>query len=319
MSYIDIFNGDADGIIALLQLRLAEPRDSRLVTGVKRDIQLLNSLEFKPDDQLTVLDVSMEKNIEGLSRALAVGAQVRYIDHHRPGSIPQHSNLDAIIDTDPNVCTALLVNTALKGRFYLWAITAAYGDNLIAKADDLADEHGLSAEQKALLKEFGTLINYNGYGACEDDLHIKPAELFKSLLCYDSPFDAIAADDSPYQFLKRAYQEDMALADASSCIVNTDAVAVFSLPNQQWSRRVSGVFGNKLANATPNKAHAVLSDSGDGNYLVSVRAPLTNKTGADEVCSQFATGGGRKAAAGINKLPHSQLDAFVECLSQFYA
>lgn len=33
MNY-DIFNGDADGIIALLQLRLADPIDSQLITGV---------------------------------------------------------------------------------------------------------------------------------------------------------------------------------------------------------------------------------------------------------------------------------------------
>ncbi len=31
MNY-DIFNGDADGIIALLQLRLADPIDSQLIT-----------------------------------------------------------------------------------------------------------------------------------------------------------------------------------------------------------------------------------------------------------------------------------------------
>ena len=37
----DVFNGDADGLCALHQLRLAEPADSELVTGPKRDISLL--------------------------------------------------------------------------------------------------------------------------------------------------------------------------------------------------------------------------------------------------------------------------------------
>jgi len=37
----DIFNGDADGIIALLQLQLANPTVTTKVTGVKRDIQLM--------------------------------------------------------------------------------------------------------------------------------------------------------------------------------------------------------------------------------------------------------------------------------------
>ena len=66
---------------------------------------------------------------------------------------------------------------------------------------------------------------------------------------------------------------------------------------------MSGVYGNDLANQSPDRAHAVLTDI-DGGYLVSVRAPLNNRSGADEVCRQFDTGGGRAAAAGINKLPH---------------
>ena len=45
MNY-DIFNGDADGIIALLQLRLADPIGAELVTGVKRDIKLVEKRYF---------------------------------------------------------------------------------------------------------------------------------------------------------------------------------------------------------------------------------------------------------------------------------
>jgi hypothetical protein len=44
---------------------------------------------------------------------------------------------------------------------------------------------------------------------------------------------------------------------------------------------------------------------------VSVRAPLNNKTGADELCRQFETGGGRKAAAGINFLPTEMRSQFI--------
>jgi hypothetical protein len=44
---IDVFNGDADGICALVQLRLAQPVQSKLVTGVKRDIQLLEGLSIQ--------------------------------------------------------------------------------------------------------------------------------------------------------------------------------------------------------------------------------------------------------------------------------
>ena len=42
MAFYDIFNGDADGICALHQLRLADPCDARLITGVKREIDLVS-------------------------------------------------------------------------------------------------------------------------------------------------------------------------------------------------------------------------------------------------------------------------------------
>ena len=75
MNY-DLFNGDADGICALLQLRLAQPRESTLVTGVKRDINLLAKIEAAAGDQVVVLDVSMDKNKEALQRSLEAGAGV---------------------------------------------------------------------------------------------------------------------------------------------------------------------------------------------------------------------------------------------------
>ena len=53
MNY-DVFNGDADGICALLQLRLAEPLDSKLITGVKRDISLLKQVDASSGDSVTV-------------------------------------------------------------------------------------------------------------------------------------------------------------------------------------------------------------------------------------------------------------------------
>ena len=41
MTHFDVFNGDADGICALVQLRLATPIESVLITGAKREIALL--------------------------------------------------------------------------------------------------------------------------------------------------------------------------------------------------------------------------------------------------------------------------------------
>jgi len=46
MIHFDVFNGDADGICALTQLRNAQPREAELITGVKRDINLLDTFPY---------------------------------------------------------------------------------------------------------------------------------------------------------------------------------------------------------------------------------------------------------------------------------
>ena len=47
MAHYDAFNGDADGLCALHQLRLAQPLEAVLVTGVKRDIALLKRIDAR--------------------------------------------------------------------------------------------------------------------------------------------------------------------------------------------------------------------------------------------------------------------------------
>ena len=113
MSDFDVFNGDADGICALIQLRQADPRDATLITGVKRDIQLLKQLEDQKVDRATVLDISLDKNREPLVKVLDQGAEVFYCDHHFAGDIPESPRLEALINTAPDVCTSLLVNKYL--------------------------------------------------------------------------------------------------------------------------------------------------------------------------------------------------------------
>ena len=184
MKYIDVFNGDADGICALHQLRLAKPCESLLVTGVKRDINLLKRVNAEQGDNVTVLDISLDKNREGLESCLAAGASVTYFDHHFAGEIPQHEKLESYIDTDTNMCTSLLVNKYLNGEYLAWAVTAAYGDNLFVAAEEAAKPLGLSKEKLEELKLLGTCINYNGYGASLDDLIFTPEELYKKIKNY---------------------------------------------------------------------------------------------------------------------------------------
>ena len=316
--HYDVFNGDADGIIALIQLRLAEPKESTLVTGVKRDIKLLEKISVKAEDSITALDISMEKNAAGLERALSAGAKVFYADHHKSGEIPQHANLEAHIDLDANTCTALIIDKLLNGRYHAWAITAAYGDNLIARANELADAAGFNETQKAQLKELGTLINYNGYGSKIEDLHFAPAALFQELLAYDDPFAVIADQNSPFATLQAAYQQDMQEALSVKPHYQSATLALFELPNNAASRRISGVYGNLLANQSPDSAHAVLTENSDGTYTVSLRAPLNNKQGAGDICCQFPFGGGRAAAAGINALEKGQVEAFIQTVESYY-
>ena len=314
---IDVFNGDADGLCALHQLRLVEPVESELVTGPKRDIGLLQRVEAGTGDRVTVLDIALSKNRVALDRLLAAGARVRYFDHHQPGDMPAHPNFEPHIDTDASVCTSLLVNAYLHGRHLPWAVVAAFGDNLADSARAAATPLHYSADRLAQLQSLGECLNYNGYGDTLDDLFFDPADLYRQLRPYADPF-AFIAESPAYRTLKTGYAEDMARAVAVRAREERPSGRVFMLPAEKWARRISGVFGNALAVEAPAQAHAVLTAKPDGGYVVSVRSPLAARSGADELCSQFDTGGGRKGAAGINHLPESELGRFLARFFDIY-
>ena len=318
MTIYDCFNGDADGICALIQLRLANPKDSVLITGIKRDIKLLAKLQAKAGDEITVLDVSMAKNIEPLQRVLAQGAEVFYADHHQAGDIPDVANLQAHINTSPNICTALIINAHLKGAYKDWAIVAAFGDNITAVADQMCAKAGFSAQQAEQLRQLGICMNYNGYGAGLEDLFYDPAELYRIGVQYKSPFDFIANEPEVFATLVQGYEQDMAKAMAADVLRDSPAVAMMLLPDEKWARRVSGVVGNELANQYPDRAHAILTDRPDGTYQVSIRAPKNNLTGADDIAASFG-GGGRKGAAGIDLLKADEMDVLFDKLYEAYA
>ena len=314
--HYDVFNGDADGICALLQLRLEMPLVSTRITGIKRDIALLGRVPADPGDTVTVLDISMVKNSDALGELLAKGVMVDYVDHHAAGEIPDHANLTATISKAPEVCTALLVNGRLRGARVEWAITGAFGDNLDEPAQRLAEKSGLRASDVAALRELGVCINYNGYGPSLDDLHFHPNALYESLFEAERPQAFL---ESPtFCKLQQGYQQDLAASAALKPVVEQPAFAVYQLPNAAWARRVSGVFSNDLVRAFPRRAHAVLTERDDDSFLVSVRAPFERRMGAEAVCSKFESGGGRAAAAGINRLPAGDLNRLVNALATEY-
>ena len=313
----DVFNGDADGICALHQLRLDHPVQSQLVTGVKRDISLLARIHASAEDHITVLDISLAKNRGALVTLLKLGARVDYFDHHIPGEIPDFPNLRANIDTSSEVCTSLLVDKHLQGRFTIWAVVAAFGDNLHQAAQSAAMPLRLNAGQLHALRELGECINYNAYGESVDDLYFHPAALYDLVHRHADPF-TFMRDEPAFTLLKNGYAEDMQRACAERAEFSSECGEVYILPEGKWSRRVSGVYGNYLATSAPARAHAVLTQTREGGYVVSVRAPLTRKTGADALCSQFG-GGGRQGAAGINHLPEERLSDFIKQFNQAFS
>ena len=316
MKFYDIFNGDADGICALHQLRLEEPRDAELVTGVKRDIALVARVDARPGDQLTVLDVSHRSNAAAVERALHMGASVDYFDHHATGDLPRNPAFRSHIDTAADVCTSLIVDRHLNGRHRLWAVVAAFGDNLVESAIRAAQPLQLDHTELARLHELGEAINYNAYGESVEDLHYHPADLYQVIAPYRDPRHFIF-DEPVFDVLKQAGAEDMGRAEDIRPELATDAAALYVLPDASWSRRVNGVFSNRLAQAEPQRAHAVLVAK-KGGYVVSVRAPRSNPVGAEALCSAFATGGGRQAAAGINHLPADDFARFADAFRAAY-
>lgn len=296
MRRIAAFNGDADGLCALQQLHLAGRLEgAELVTGPKRQIDLVQGIDARAGDEVTVLDVSFDVNRAAVQRLLERGARVRYFDHHHAGELPRHPLLEAHIDTSPAVCTSLIVDRYLRGAHRAWALVGAFGDNM-----DL--------EEIAVLSDLGVALNYNGYGETLADLHFPPAELHARMRRYADPA-AFAREDASFSVLRKAYREDMARAIEVQPIAETSQAALYLLPDAAWARRVGGVLASHLARAEPARAHAVALPS-RGGWQVSVRAPLERPRGAAALCRGYASGGGREGAAGINYLPAGELERF---------
>lgn len=313
------FNGDADGLCALQQLRLAGELDPavRLVSGVKRDIALLQRVQAGPGERVTVLDIAHDSNRADVARLLAGGARVRYFDHHFAGELPEHPAFASFIDTAAQVCTSLLVDRFLDGRFHRWAVAAAFGDGMPGPARALAMSHGLGEGEIAMLAELGLLLNYNAYGERLGDLHFDPLELAAELLPYQDPLDFVG--DSPsFQRLREGHAADMAEAAALRPWREGPGARLYRLPAAPWARRVSGVLANQLAAADPQRALGLLSVRSDGDWQFSLRVPADATLAADDFCRRYPSGGGRQRAAGINRLPDEALEDFVAALLAGY-
>lgn len=313
----DVFNGDADGLCALHQLRLVQPREARRITGVKRDVSLLSRVPCEAGIEVTVLDISLDANVDALSRLLEAGAQVAYYDHHSARHAFRHPRLHLAWDDSPHVCTSVIVDRALGGRYRRWAIVGAFGDNLDATAGKLGAAEGVPDHEMATLATLGRLLNYNAYGESLDDLHLRPDALYDALHAFDDPLEFVAAS-SCFAQLEHGYWQDLACADSLAPYRACGGGAAYVLPDAPWARRISGTFANLLAAQARDQSFAVLNARADGSYCVSVRSAKPDSHPANLLCERFDSGGGRRAAAGVNALPSGQIDAFIDAFSTYF-
>ena len=319
MADFDLFNGDADGIFSLLQLRAVDPRpNAEVVTGVKRDIALFGRISgrTRAGDRVTALDISMARNTEGLLHVLESGARVFYVDHHQTGDIPDHPGLHCIADTSAVTCTAFLVDRHLEGAQAAWAVCGAYGDNFPALAERIAAERGL-ALPLGRLRELGELVNYNAYGQVVEDLHIHPATLFATLSAYPGPVAFLDAEPAALETLREGFAADWDVAQGARTLRDTPGAQVLVLPRCAASSRIGGLFGNALVDEEPDRAFAILTEA-EGGFRASIRAPRgAGNPSAAALAAQFG-GGGRRAAAGIDTIAHAQLDVFVDRFTETF-
>lgn len=316
MRRFDVCNGDADGLCATVQWRLHEPDAcATLITGLKRDIALLARVLplARAGDAVQVFDVSMQRNQSALGQLLDAGVKVRYVDHHACGDIPAHPLLQAHVDLGSEVCTSLLVDGLLQGRWRRWALVGAYGDNLPHVADRLAHDSGLDSAQCATLRALGEGINYNAYGETEQDQRISASALYAILSRHADPLELVAQETIAHE-LDALRRDDLRRAQGLSPLWQGATGRVWLLPDEAWARRVAGVLANELANARPDLAHAVLRRQAGGGCAVSVRAPLLQPGGAAGLCQAFG-GNGRARAAGIDALPEAALGRFIDAFA----
>ena len=169
-----------------------------------------------------------------------------------------------------------------------------------------------------MLHDLGTDLNYNAYGEHESDLIALPAGLHALLRGHVDPL--ALDDDGTLARIHATRVADFALA----CEHPPFRVGVHAIGLRAARCRVEPA-GPRRPRPRPRPAkHRVAASpcsppTVTARYVVSVRAPLAHRHGADVLCRQFASGEGRAGAAGIDRLPEAQLDAFLSSLARAFA
>ncbi|MBJ61935.1 MAG: hypothetical protein CMB57_01645 [Euryarchaeota archaeon] len=277
------YNGDADGICSMVQWGLVYGIEGHRVTGVKRDIELLERVNPNPDDEIIVMDISLARNHARAVELSSQGFDITWFDHHLAGE--PIDGITTNVDTSANVCTARIVEKFL-GVESDWAQVALHGDGLSVHSS------------KPEFKELGELLNYNGYGADLSDLHFHPDDLL--LLCLQAKTPQNFMETQAFMTLKNGFESD--LSNAKNIELNN---GYYLLPNEAWARRVVGVMAHRI-NESGDGPHVIAIDKGE-TLQVSIRGI----EGIGELCKMFG-GGGRATAGGIDALPKSEITALMK-------
>jgi hypothetical protein len=244
-----VFNGDADGLCALQQLRLVEPGDATLVTGVKRDIGLLERVNAAGADAITVLDISLDRN-----RRLGCCALFR---PSYAGEVPEHPHFEPHIEeisgSVPHTGRSPSTDASRGDR-------SAFGDGLprvgaaMASAIDSIIHGGDIGEQS-----ISTIMP----GRTSPISH-SPRRTANQMVPFEDP---------PISFGSRRRSHGWPQATGwcagkctAACAAGARATIVV-LQDEPWARRVIGVLANELARL-PRQRHCRTLAKARGGFVV---------------------------------------------------
>jgi hypothetical protein len=262
----------------------------------------LGNFEVLPGDELLVCNVPVRVSPLPDRHAEMRKVRVQYLDcrGQSSGSVTPHSTQG--LSFVPTVCASLLVNHLLAGEFSGWALVGAYGSQV--ECGVAAQTVGLrySASERIGLQRLGEVISYNAEVAHPRHIYLEPAHLYAQLARYQDPLDFLQAN-SLADDLDGVRRSDLQKALAWQPYWKDAHASVYVLPDEGWASRAAKQLKSRLAALDPDRAVAVLSPAGKGNFRVVVQQGL-------KVHNVFAP---RKWL--IERLPQNEVDNFVGAFS----
>ena len=270
---LDVCAGDADALCAVLQWRLHEPKAAQMVSGPLCATASLGRFQLLPGDDVLVCNVPFNSQpAPGMSGPIG-NARVQYLDcrGQAPGDSSPYSK--AGHSTDAKVCTSLLVNHLLQGKFGGWALVGAYGSQVQQGVNAHALQLGFSAGARKRLQRLGEVITYNAEVIHPRYLYAEPATLYARLLRYDDPLEFLQSESLADE-LDELRQSDLQTGLAWKPYWRDAHASVYVLPDEAWAARVARYLKSRLAILDPERAIAVLSPAGTGSYRAAVQPGL---------------------------------------------